>query len=130
MHCCLKGLLKEIKSKILSSCHSVVCTQNRVLKERVDHIVQCNSLSCPPWTTWPQGLKIYLEILLPTLIIFTPRGQAVQVGLSPPPLPPTPPPPTKNRKNCFRIFCSVFFSTKLQTSNILLKKCLIYFLVA
>ena len=39
----------------------------------------------PPWTACPPGGKLSRDILPPTLVIFTPWGQAVQAGLSCPP---------------------------------------------
>ena len=48
---------------------------------------QCNSLSCPPWTVCPPGGKLSCVILPHSLVIFTPRGQAVQTSLfCPPPI--------------------------------------------
>ena len=48
-------------------------------------LIRCNSLSCPPGQLAPRGDKLSQVILLSTLVIFTPGGQAVQAGLSCPP---------------------------------------------
>ena len=50
-----------------------------------------------PRLAWPPGGKPSQDILPPTLVIFTPGGQAVQAGLSCPP-------PNKS-KNIYMLFC-------------------------
>ena len=59
----------------------------------------------------PPGGKLSRDILTPTLVIFTPGGQAVQAGLSCP--------PQKIRKHFFITFCN--FSAKQQEINIILQ---------
>ena len=46
---------------------------------------RCNSLSCPPGQLAPRGQAVPGYLAPPTLVIFTPGGQAVRAGLSCPP---------------------------------------------